>query len=141
MQSFSSDSSPSPGAFWIMLGALLAGIGVALGAFGAHALKATVPPDLLTVYETGSRYHLLHAQALILVGILASRLSPRSIRVAGWAFTLGILLFSFSLYTLAITGIRKLGMVTPLGGVAFMVGWASLAVGGWTQWRGSRNIE
>ena len=106
------------------LGALLAALAVAAGAFGAHALQQRVPADLLAVFETGARYHVYHSLGLLAVGWLAERLpSSRAVRVAGWLFVSGIVLFSGSLYVLVLTGIRALGAVTPLGGLAFMAGW------------------
>jgi uncharacterized membrane protein YgdD (TMEM256/DUF423 family) len=112
---------------FITLGALCALIGVALGAFGAHALKNHLTPDLLAVWHTGVQYQLIHALGLILIGILC-QLFPNNpqLRGAGWTILSGILLFSGSLYALTLTGIRTLGMITPLGGVAFLAGWILL---------------
>ena len=110
-----------------VLGALLGGLAVAAGAFGAHALRARLTPEMLAVFETGARYQMYHALALIAVAWVAGRDAARSVRVAGVAFVVGTLLFSGSLYLLALTGIRWLGAITPLGGVAFLVGWGSLA--------------
>ena len=109
------------------VGALSAGLAVAAGAFGAHGLRAHVAPEMLAVFETGARYQMYHALALIAVAWVAGRDAARSVRVAGVAFVVGTLLFSGSLYLLALTGIRWLGAITPLGGVAFLVGWGSLA--------------
>jgi uncharacterized membrane protein YgdD (TMEM256/DUF423 family) len=114
------------------IGALSGLIAVAAGAFGAHALKARLAPDLLAVFETGARYQLYHALALGLVAWAASRWPGAAPAVAGWAFLAGTVLFSGSLYVLALTGQRWLGAITPLGGVAFLVGWAALA---WAAWR------
>lgn len=105
--------------------ALLAGIGVALGAFGAHALRARLEPRDLEIYETGVRYQMYHAFALLAVAWLLSRNVPAAAN-AGWAFMVGTLLFSGSLYLMALTGWRWLGPVTPLGGAAFLVGWVLL---------------
>lgn len=113
---------------WFGTGAVAAGIGVALGAFGAHGLRDRLPTDLMRVYETGVQYHLVHALALLAVGWAAARWTGVAVQVAGWAFTLGIVLFSGSLYLLAVTGSRWLGAVTPLGGVAFLVGWTALTL-------------
>ena len=118
--------------FWTGLGAAAAALGVMAGAFGAHALKARVPADLLVIFETGNRYHMYHALGLILVGLVADRLPSGSTSVAGWGLTLGILLFSGSLYLMTLTGMRWLGAITPLGGVAFIVGWLALA---WAAFR------
>jgi len=111
------------------LGAILAGLGVAAGAFGAHALEARVAPDLLEVFETGARYHLVHAVAVLVVVALGERITPRVARLSGWAFVAGVVVFAGSLYALALTGVRALGAITPLGGLAFLVGWGALAFG------------
>ena len=111
---------------FIFIGALLGLIGVALGAFGAHFLKARLSADMLAVFETGVRYHLIHAVALLTVAALADRVSDRLLATAGWLFASGIVLFSGSLYVLALTGITTFGAVTPFGGIAFLVGWACL---------------
>ncbi len=115
------------------LGALSAFISVAAGAFGAHALKARLPSDLLTVFETGARYQLFHALGLLAVAWASTRWGGGAVTAAGWLFVAGTILFSGSLYALALTGIRALGAVTPLGGVAFLAGWALLA---WAAARG-----
>ncbi|MCZ7582013.1 MAG: DUF423 domain-containing protein [Deltaproteobacteria bacterium] len=109
----------------------LAFLGVALGAFGAHGLKHIVPPELLTVWETGVRYHLVHALALALVALVRDRGDARLYRIAAWLFAGGIVVFSGSLYALTITGMRIFGAVTPLGGLAFLAGWACLGAGAW----------
>lgn len=114
-------------------GAVLGAIGVAAGAFGAHALRTRVGPDMLAVFETGVRYHLMHVLALLAVGWAAFRWPSPAITASGWLFVAGILLFSGSLYALALTGIRALGLVTPVGGLAFILGWIALA---WAAWRG-----
>ena len=110
------------------LGALNAGLAVAAGAFGAHALKRRLPVDMQAVFETGARYHMFHALGLFAIAWLAARNAPMS-TAAGWALQVGIVLFSGSLYLLALTGQRWLGAVTPLGGLAFLVGWALAAYG------------
>ncbi len=114
------------------LGALAALLGVALGAFGAHALSGRLTPDQLGTFETGVRYQMYHAFALVVVAWAATRWPGSLVTAAGWLFVAGILLFSVSLYLLSLTGIRWLGAITPLGGVAFIVGWACLA---WAAWR------
>lgn len=106
------------------LAALLGFSGVALGAFGAHALRARISPELLEVYKTGVHYHLLHAVALLGVAAIAGRL--RAPRVTAALFAGGVLVFSGSLYLLALTGVRLWGAVTPLGGLALMGGWLTL---------------
>jgi uncharacterized membrane protein YgdD (TMEM256/DUF423 family) len=98
--------------------------GVALGAFGAHALKARLGPELLEVFRTGVFYQLVHAVALL--GIAGIRDRLRAPRVTTWLFSVGIVIFSGSLYALATTGVRLWGAITPLGGLAFLAGWASL---------------
>ena len=110
------------------LGSLSALIAVAAGAFGAHALRARLAPDLLAVFETGARYQMYHALALLAVAWIASR-SPSPLTAwAGWLFVIGTLLFSGSLYALALSGIRIFGAITPLGGLSFMAGWTCLAL-------------
>jgi uncharacterized membrane protein YgdD (TMEM256/DUF423 family) len=112
---------------WI-LGSLSALIGVAAGAFGAHALKASVPPDLLAVYETGVRYQIFHALALLAIGLGASLRPGERWSIPIWLFASGTVLFSGSLYLLAWTGVRWLGAVTPVGGLCFLAGWLATAV-------------
>ena len=114
---------------WFATGAILSGVGVALGAFGAHGLKERVASDLLTIFETGVRYHMYHALALLAVGWAVSKRPTGILNAAGWFFTVGIILFSGSLYAMTFTGARWLGAITPLGGLAFLVGWVLLAWG------------
>ena len=116
---------------WIVLGAVNAFLSVAAGAFGAHALKARLSPELLTIFETGARYHMYHALGLIAVGLVAQARPSPLLAGAGWAMVAGILLFSGSLYALALTGIRGLGAITPLGGLGFLAGWLLLAIAAW----------
>ncbi len=119
-------------AFWI-LGSLFALLAVAAGAFGAHALRERLTPDLLAIYETGARYHMYHALALLAAAWAAERWPGSAATAAGWLFVMGILVFSGSLYLLALSGQRWLGAITPIGGLAFMAGWIAL---GWAGWRG-----
>lgn len=113
---------------FLSLGALSGFVSVAAGAFGAHALKQRLAADLLAVFETGARYQMFHALALVAVAILLGRSADsRALVAAGWLFVAGTVLFSFSLYALALTGIRPLGAITPLGGLAFLGGWLALA--------------
>ena len=115
---------------YLLLAAGLSGfLAVAAGAFGAHALKGVLAPDLARIYETAVLYHLVHTAALLGTVPLA-RIGVPLAGLAGIAFFVGIIVFSGSLYALAVTGIRALGAVTPLGGVAFLAGWALLAWGG-----------
>ena len=112
----------------VRLAAIVMAFGVALGAFGAHGLKPRLMPDMLAIYETGVRYHLVHGLALFVVAWLAGEDQTRSARLAGILFAVGILLFSGSLYLLALTGIRALGAITPLGGLAWIAGWTIVAL-------------
>ena len=112
-----------------LAGALSAFIAVAAGAFGAHALRARLPADLLAVFETGARYQMYHALALLAVAWASNHWPGTPLRLAGWLFIGGTLLFSGSLYLLALTGARWLGAITPLGGLLFLAGWAALAIG------------
>jgi uncharacterized membrane protein YgdD (TMEM256/DUF423 family) len=112
---------------FLLLGAVAAFLAVALGAFGAHGLRGRLSPEMLAVFETGVRYHMYHALALLLVGLIMGRMSGWLIQTAAWCFVAGILLFSGSLYALALSGVTMLGAVTPLGGLAFLAGWACLA--------------
>ena len=113
---------------FVSLGALFALLGVALGAFGAHVLKGKITDNLLANFQTGVHYQLVHALGLVLIGILISIMPSSSLNWAGWALVAGILLFSGSLYVMALTGVTKLGMITPIGGVLFIVGWLLVIV-------------
>jgi uncharacterized membrane protein YgdD (TMEM256/DUF423 family) len=110
------------------LGAASAFIAVAAGAFGAHALRGRLEPDLLTVFDTGARYQMYHALALMAAAWAVARWSGPLVVWAGWLFLVGTVLFSGSLYALALSGVRWLGAITPLGGLAFLAGWLCLAV-------------
>ena len=111
------------------LGAANAFCAVAMGAFGAHALRGRLSADSLTIYNTAAHYHLIHALGLLLVALLSERLaSPRFCSWCGWLLFAGILLFSGSIYALAITGVRLLGAITPLGGLCFLTAWTLLGV-------------
>jgi uncharacterized membrane protein YgdD (TMEM256/DUF423 family) len=111
---------------WARAGALLMFLAVALGAFGAHALRQRLAPEMLTVFEVGVRYHVYHALALFAVAWISIRNPGSLAQASGWAFVVGIVLFSGSLYLLTLTGTRWLGAITPLGGVAFLAGWVLL---------------
>lgn len=115
------------------IGSASALIAVALGAFGAHGLRARIVPDMLTTFEIGVRYQMYHALALLAVGAIAGRLPTGAVSAAGWLFVAGTVIFSGSLYTLALSGQRWLGAVTPLGGLAFLAGWAVLAWAAWSR--------
>ncbi len=115
---------------FILLGSIFGALSVALGAFGAHSLRGKLSEYHLDIYHTGVEYQMSHALGLILIGIILTYLSKSKLVVAsGWLLAIGILLFSFSLYAIAFTGISKLGMITPFGGVAFVVGWLLLGIG------------
>ena len=120
---------------FVFLGGLFAATSVAAGAFGAHALKSILDPSMLAVYETAARYQMYHALGLF-VGAWLVRETEDSLAVkAGWLFCIGILLFSGSLYIVALAGIKWMGAMTPFGGVSFISGWACVA---WTAWRAER---
>ncbi len=110
------------------LGAGSAFVAVAGGAFGAHALRARLSPELLAAFETGARYQMYHALGLLAVAWAASRWPGALAQAAGWLFLAGTVLFSGSLYALALSGVRWLGAITPLGGAAFLAGWICLAL-------------
>jgi uncharacterized membrane protein YgdD (TMEM256/DUF423 family) len=116
------------------LGALSALVAVAAGAFGAHALRERLAPEMLAVFEVGARYHMYHALALLAAAWAIGRWPGGTAVTAGWLFVAGTLVFSGSLYLLSLTGQRWLGAVTPLGGLAFILGWAALA---WAALRGA----
>ena len=111
----------------MLIGSVAALIGVGFGAFGAHGLRGRLSPEMMAVFQTGVQYHMAHALALILVSAIMGRMSGWLIQTAGWSFVAGIVLFSGSLYALAISGVTILGAVTPIGGLAFLIGWACLA--------------
>ncbi|WP_342380774.1 DUF423 domain-containing protein [Myxococcus stipitatus] len=117
--------------WWLVLGAVNAFLAVGAGAFGAHGLKARLSPDLLVIFETGARYHMYHSLGLVAVGLFGYLRPTSLLSGAGWAMLVGILLFSGSLYALALTGVRTLGAITPLGGLGFLAGWALLALAAW----------
>jgi uncharacterized membrane protein YgdD (TMEM256/DUF423 family) len=113
---------------FVALGGLSGLIAVACGAFGAHALRVRLPADLLAAFETGARYQMYHALALLAAAWVSSRWPGPLAAWAGWLFVVGTVVFSGSLYALALTGVRWLGAVTPVGGIAFMAGWVCLAL-------------
>jgi uncharacterized membrane protein YgdD (TMEM256/DUF423 family) len=115
------------------LGGICGLLGVALGAFGAHALKARVDADLLMTFEVGVRYQMYHAIALLAVGWAHTRWPGGVLTASGWLFVIGTVLFSGSLYALTFSGLRWLGAITPLGGLALIAGWLCLS---WAAWRG-----
>jgi uncharacterized membrane protein YgdD (TMEM256/DUF423 family) len=119
---------------FLLMAAISGFLVVALGAFGAHGLKEKISSDLLAVYQTGVLYQMFHTLALLAVALLLTH-SPQlgALRWSGWLFAAGILIFSGSLYLLALTGVRWLGAITPIGGVAFLGGWLSMIGAAW-QW-------
>lgn len=116
---------------FLTIGALSAFIGVAAGAFGAHGLKHRISADMLAVFETGVRYQMYHALALMAVAWAFSRWPSALVTASGWSFIFGTLLFSGSLYLMTFSGIKSLGIITPVGGLGFLLGWLFLALGIW----------
>ena len=112
---------------FLLIGAVAAFLAVGFGAFGAHGLRGRLSPEMMAVFESAVRYQMYHALALVLVALLLGRMDGWLIRTAGWCFVAGIVLFSGSLYVLAVSGVTILGAITPLGGLAFLAGWACLA--------------
>lgn len=114
---------------FVFFGAFFGGLGVVLGAFGAHTVRARLTPELLEIFETGVRYEIYHALALLILASMPVRASTqRWLTLSGWLFVVGILLFSGSLYLLTLSGIRALGIITPMGGMALILGWLFLMV-------------
>ncbi|QXH94640.1 DUF423 domain-containing protein [Pseudomonas ogarae] len=116
---------------FLMLAAFFGFTGVALGAFAAHGLKGRLSAEYLAIFHTGVTYQLVHTLALLGVALLATHIPGRIVTWAGVSFVVGILLFSGSLYLLTLTGISKLGIITPVGGVAFLIGWVCLGLAAW----------
>lgn len=114
----------------LVIGSIIMFLAVAVGAFGAHAVKAKLPADLMKIYETGVQYHLVHGIGILLIGMLGynEHIAQGLAAAAGWCLVGGIVLFSGSLYALSLSGIRKLGAITPLGGLLFLAGWVLLLV-------------
>ncbi len=113
---------------WIVLGSAFALTAVALGAFGAHALRNMLQAESLAIFETGVRYQMYHALGLLAVGVLAPHLTSPPVAVSGWLFTIGIVIFSGSLYALSWSGIGILGAITPVGGLCLLAGWGALII-------------
>ncbi len=114
-------------------GAIISLLGVAAGAFGAHGLRPILTEPMMAVFETSVRYHLVHGLAILIAGFSAHFFRHRVFLWAGWSFLLGVFIFSGSLYTLSLSGIRSLGILTPFGGLAFLIGWGLLAWGYWSS--------
>lgn len=119
----------------MVTGCVCAALGVAAGAFGAHMLKGLLDPPMLAAYDTATRYQMYHAFGIVLSGFAVRVSHDARVAVAGWTFLAGILLLSGSLYGVALLGMRWLGAITPIGGVAFILGWSVLA---WHLWRGAQ---
>jgi uncharacterized membrane protein YgdD (TMEM256/DUF423 family) len=117
---------------FVGLGAMSGALAVALGAFAAHGLRSRLSAEALATFETGARYHMYHALALLAVAWACARWPGPWASASGWLFVAGTVLFSGSLYLLALTGVRALGAVTPFGGLAFVLGWLALVVAAWT---------
>jgi uncharacterized membrane protein YgdD (TMEM256/DUF423 family) len=113
---------------FLSIGSMSGALAVMLGAFGAHGLKEKLSEKMLANYMTGVEYHFYHTLALLAVGLLSMHFQSRLLTGSGWAFVIGIAIFSGSLYVMALTGITKLGAITPIGGLAFIIGWALFAV-------------
>ena len=109
---------------WIRIGAISGFIAVALGAFGAHGLKSIVPPEMLETYHTGVLYHLIHSVVILAIGFYGNE----RLKIAALFFLIGIILFSFSLYIYSVTEVKALAMITPFGGLSFLIGWALTAL-------------
>lgn len=119
---------------FLSLAAILGGLSVAAGAFASHALRERISERSLEIFETGARYQMYHALALLVVALLLNRIEspPPSLLASGWLFVIGIAIFSGSLYALSLSGIKYLGAITPLGGAAFIAGWGALAFASWS---------
>lgn len=113
----------------LICGAVLSLLGVAAGAFGAHGLRPILTEQMMAVFETSVRYHLVHGLAILIAGLSANFFHHRAFLWSGWSFILGVFIFSGSLYTLSLSGIRTFGILTPFGGLAFLIGWGLLAWG------------
>ncbi len=119
---------------FLSIASILGGLSVAAGAFGAHALREKISERSLEIFDTGARYQMYHALALLVVALLLSRTDspPPTLIASGWLFIIGIAIFSGSLYALSLTGVKSLGAIAPLGGAALMAGWGALAFAAWS---------
>lgn len=115
----------------LISGAVFMALGVLLGAFGAHALKTQISPEMLLVYKTGVEYQFYHALGLLIIGLIGFHIESKWINRSAILIGIGIILFSGSLYILTISGIKTIGAITPIGGLSFIAGWISLAIGIW----------
>lgn len=118
---------------FVALGSLNMALAIAFGAFGAHGLKGKISQDLLANWNTAAHYHLIHGIALLFIGLLISKLGEYSswVQIAGWLFIVGIILFSGSLYLMAVTQVKTLGAITPVGGISFLIGWIMVMITSW----------
>jgi len=118
---------------WIILGSLNMAIAIALGAFGAHGLKTKISKQMFENWNTGTHYHLVHALALLFIGFLIAKMGNQATiaSIAGWLILIGILFFSGSLYLMALTNIKTLGAITPIGGTSFIIAWLLIAFSAW----------
>jgi uncharacterized membrane protein YgdD (TMEM256/DUF423 family) len=117
----------------LFLGAIIMALAVLLGAFGAHALKSSLSPEMLAIYKTGVEYQFYHAMGLLVIGLTGFHSDSKWLRRSGLLLAVGILLFSGSLYIIALTGIKVIGAITPIGGVSFVAGWICLAIAVWKR--------
>ena len=117
----------------LLAGAIFMALAVLLGAFGAHALKKVLSPDMLAIYKTGVEYQFYHALGLLLIGVIGFHIRSKYIQWAGLFISIGIIIFSGSLYVLTLSGIKALGAITPIGGLSFVVGWIFLAIAIWKR--------
>ena len=117
----------------LLAGAIFMALAVLLGAFGAHALKKVLAPDMLVIYKTGVEYQFYHALGLLLIGVIGFHIRSKYIQWAGLFISIGIIIFSGSLYVLTLSGIKALGAITPIGGLSFVVGWIFLAIAIWKR--------
>lgn len=117
----------------LLFGAIFMALAVLLGAFGAHALKKVLSPDMLAVYKTGVEYQFYHSLGLLLIGLIGFQIDSKWLRWSGILLVAGIILFSGSLYALSISGIKVLGAITPIGGLSFVAGWVCLAIAVWKR--------
>lgn len=121
----------SPDRLFLLLGSLSGFTGVLLGAFAAHGLRGKLPDEMFNIFEVGVRYQLYHAVALLVLALAMDRWPRGEFSVAGWFFVFGTVCFSGSLYVLSLSGVRWFGAIAPIGGVAFLLGWCSIAWGAW----------
>ena len=117
----------------LLAGAIFMALAVLLGAFGAHALKKVLAPDMLVIYKTGVEYQFYHALGLLLIGVIGFHIRSKYIQWAGLFISIGIIIFSGSLYVLTLSGIKALGAITPIGGLSFVAGWIFLAITIWKR--------